>query len=140
MKINNNFNKLFKYIFNKKYEIIRDINNNDTIKIIYENNELKCKYLLLFSEEDNNIIWPFTNNFIDQKTRFISELIKNKIELIYPNITFENTKNIKKIINYIISKEFIIKYDELEIKPIWVVFDTQKDFKHYYMITEIIYY
>ena len=56
------------------------INTNNILYIKWNNNEMKCKYVLLFTIDDNgDIIWSHQNEFIDQKTRYISNSIYNSI-------------------------------------------------------------
>ena len=147
MKSYNNIKSFFNYIINKKYEIIKDPHSNEIMKIIYDNNEIKCKYVLLFSietsnkENNNNIIWSNNNQYIDQKTREISLFIKNSLELKkkynWDNIT---KKELLSIINIIIKDNLIINYENENIYPMWIITGNITNFIQYYMITDIVYY
>ena len=145
MKSYNNIKSFFNYIINKKYEIIKDPNSNEIMKIIYDNNEIKCKYILIFSTEisnkNNNIIWSSNNQYIDQKTREISLFVKNTLELKkkydWDNIT---KKEILNIINIIIKENLKINYADEYIYPMWIITGNIGNFIQYYMITDIVYY
>ena len=149
MKSYNNIKSFFNYIINQKYEIIKDPNSNEIMKIIYDNNEIKCKYILLFSietsnknkEKNNNIIWSNYNQYIDQKTREISLFVKNSLELKkkynWDNIT---KKELLTIINTIIKDNLIINYENENIYPMWIITGNITNFIQYYMITDIVYY
>lgn len=160
MELYENAKKFFNYIINKNYEIIRDPNSNDTMKIIYENNEVKCKYILLFSIEKSNknkIIWSYSNPYIDQKTKAISLFIKNALDSLdkietqdkkinkLDKINKFDWKNISendllKIFDLIIKHNLKIIWEDKIIDPIWIIVGDHKSFVQYYMITDIIYF
>jgi hypothetical protein len=128
----NSTKKLFNYILVNDYEIILDKNHNDIMYIKHNNGEIKCKYVLIFStinEENNKIIWSYDNQYIDRKTREISKILKKEI----------NEKSLINIINKIISSDIIIKFEEEEIIPLWVIRNKDKISIQYYMIIDIIY-
>jgi len=122
--------KLFNYILSKKYEIILDKNYNDILYIKHDNGELKCKYILIFSKIENSIIWSYENEFIDIKTKEISKKIRKIIK---------EEKSIVNIINKIISNDIKIKYENEEIKPLWIIINKDKNYIQYLMIIDIIY-
>ncbi len=147
-------NKLFfNFLIKKNYKIIKEQNSNEIIKISFDNNEVKCKYILLFTQLKTNqannlkdkfsgIMWSFENPYIDQKTKNICQTIKNNIEdnirLSDGNDNINNTIN--KIINYIIKSKLTIRYNDEIIKPLWIITDNSKEYKQFYLITDIIYF
>jgi pantothenate synthetase len=160
----NSTKKLFNYILNNDYEIILDKNHNDIMYIKHNNSEMKCKYVLIFStinEENNKIIWSYDNQYIDRKTREISKILKKEIneENTVSNASLTlglpsdyrpslqssrnrenlNEKSLIKIINKIISRDIIIKFEEEEIIPLWIIRNKNKIGIQYYMIIDIIY-
>lgn len=148
MKSYENIKNFFNYVIKKNYQIIKDPNSNNLMKITYDNNEIKCKYILLFTIEKSNqkkIIWSYLNPYIDQKTKKISLLIKEALDkdlekknlLNWDNIT---DNEILKIINFIIKNNLIINLENESIDPLWIILGDNKNFIQYYMITEIIYY
>jgi hypothetical protein len=150
MKSYENIKNFFNYVMKKNYQIIKDPNSNNLMKIIYDNNEIKCKYILLFTiekSEKKKIIWSYINPYIDQKTKKISLLIKEaldkyndleKINLLNWNNITDN--ELLKIINLIIKNNLIINFENENIDPLWIILGDNKNFIQYYMITEIIYY
>ena len=145
MKYYNNIKTFFNYILDKKYLIIKDPNSTEIIKITYDNNEVKCKYILLFSIENNDKInkltWSYDNPYIDQKTKIISLFVKNTIEQkkIYNWNNFTQ-KELLNIINIIIKENLKINYEDEIINPLWIITGNIKNITQYYMITDIIYY
>ena len=145
MKYYNNIKTFFNYILDKKYLIIKDSNSTEIIKITYDNNEVKCKYILLFSIENNDKInkltWSYDNPYIDQKTKIISLFVKNAIEL-EKKYNWDNftQKELLNIINIIIKENLKINYEGEIINPIWIITGNIKNITQYYMIIDIIYY
>ncbi len=137
----NNSKKFFNYITDFKYKIIKDQFANDIITIKYDNKELKCKYLQIFTYFNNNIIWSDSNPYIDQKTQFVSHTIR-KYLLKSNQIDFNKVKDddIKIIINSIIKSNMKIKYYDEEINLLCVVTESNGEYKQFYLITEIIYF
>jgi len=129
-------NKIFfNHIINKEYLINKDINTNDILYINWEQFEMKCKYFLAFTvDKYDNIIWSCDNYFIDQKTKYFSQNIKNNLEnkIIF---TADILNNLKKMIQNGMS--FI--YEEDKINLIWCLVGDYKKYKQFYIITEIIY-
>ena len=131
-------NKLiFNYIIKKKYSINKDSNTNNILYINFEQFEMKCKYFLAFTiDNNNNIIWSCDNPYIDQKTKYLSFNIKNNIGknnmYIY---TIETLNNLKKLIQ----NETSFIYEDNKINLMWCLFGNYKKYKYFYIITEIIY-
>ena len=125
---------LFNYIINQKYLIKKDIETNNTLFIKWDQFEMKCKYFLAFSIENNNDInWSYDNPYIDQKTKFLSYIIKTSLgERKKFNIEFLN-----KIKDIIQSNSFATYNDE-KIKFLWCLIGSYKNFKQFYVITEIV--
>lgn len=147
MKSYENIKNFFNYIIEKKYQIIKDPNSNDIMKIIYDNNEIKCKYILLFTIERLNkdrIIWSYSNPYIDQKTKTISLFIKETLDNYNSKKIFDwnnlSDKNLYQIINLIIRYNLKINWNNEIINPIWIILGDNKHFVQYYMITDIVYF
>jgi len=129
------YNTIFKYILKHKYFINKDDYNNDILFINLNNFELKCKYFFLFTiDEKNNIIWSCDNLYNDQKTKFLSNYLKIKLE--NKNLYNDDIMiNLKKIIQ----KDKYILYENEIINLIWCIIDNNKKYKKFYIITDIIY-
>ncbi len=143
MKSYGNIKLFFEYLIKNDYKIYKDENTNDILKIYYDNNEIKCKYILLFTQEksNNKLIWSFDNPYIDQKTQWISQYIKYKLDTNKQiNTINPDKKELLEIINSIIKGKLYVVYDDEVIKPLWIITDNTNEFKHYYMITDIIYF
>lgn len=136
----NNSKSLFNYILQYKYKIKKDVENNDIMYINYKIGEIKCKYLLLFNLDNNNIIhWSCDNPFIDQKTRIISLLIKN---FVLNKIKIKNniyTEKINKILYLVLKENSDINFEDEKINFLWIITGKIKEAKQFYIITEIIY-
>jgi hypothetical protein len=142
--MNNNYNnskKFFNYIMDFNYKIIKDQFTNDIMIIKYDNKELKCKYLQIFTSYDDKIFWSDSNPYIDQKTQFVSYTIKKYLENSNQyNYNKINDNDIKKIINLIIKSDLKIKYYNEEINLLCVVTENTSEYKQFYLITELIYF
>jgi hypothetical protein len=142
-----NIKIFFEYLITNNYKIQKDDNTNDILKIYYNNNEIKCKYILLFTEfkntnnNTNTLLWSFENPYIDQKTQWISKYLKYKLDLNKKiNTNNPDKKEISLIVSYIIRDQINIVFDDEVIKPLWIITDNSDSYKHYYMITDIIYF
>ena len=133
--MNWNQNKiLFNYILNQKYLIKKDIETNNILFIKWNQFEMKCKYFLTFSvDELGNIIWSCDNPFIDQKTKYLSSIIKDKLKC----INVFNTDVLNKIKN-IIQSNLSVNYIDDKINFLWCIIGSYRNFKQFYIITEII--
>ena len=131
---------LFNYIIKQKYLIKKDVETNNTLFIKWDQFEMKCKYFLAFSINDNNnITWSCDNSYIDQKTKYLSNIIK--INFIKTNLSEKKKFNIdflNKIKDIIQSNSFTTYQDE-KIKFLWCLIGSYKNFKQFYIITEIVY-
>jgi hypothetical protein len=126
---------IFNHIINKEYLIRKDINTNDILYIEWNEFKMKCKYFLAFTVDNlNNIIWSCDNLFIDQKTKYFSQNLKNSLG--DGNVfTHELLNGVKKLIQNGMS----IIYDENKINLMWCLIGEYKKYKQIYIITEIIY-
>jgi len=124
--MNDNYNRnklLFNTLLNNNYKIKKITNN--LLNIIVDNTKIQCKYILLFTIINKNILWADENPFNDKLT-------KDKIKLIKSKLDEHKIKNneIYKIIN------FLLKYDNNQ----WILTNKKNNILEYYIITEIIYY
>ena len=130
---------IFNYILEHKYSIIKDNESNNILYIKYGNKEIKCKYLLLFTQQNNSsIIWSCDNPYIDQKTKNIIMIIKN---LIMKKFTFNNVINTNEyyqILKYILNELKFIVFQEEKINFLWILKGIIKNYNHFYIINEII--
>lgn len=126
---------IFSQIMNKEYVINKNTETNDILYIKWDKFVMKCKYFLAFTVgESNNIIWSCDNPYIDQKTKYFSQNIKNNLggELIFSS---QVLNNLQKLLHN--GMTFI--YNEDNINIIWCLFGDYKKYKQFYIITEIIY-
>lgn len=126
---------LFNYIINQDYLIKKDIETNNILFIKWNQFEMKCKYFLAFSiDENSEITWSCDNPYIDQKTKYLSFIIKTNSN----NNKKFNNDFLNKIKEIIQSNTFVTYYDE-KINFLWCIIGSYKNFKQFYIITEIIY-
>ena len=127
---------IFTHIIDKDYIIKKDVNTNDTIYINWNNFEMKCKYFLAFTVDENNkIIWSCDNPFIDQKTKYFSQCIKSNLGIETKIFTSQILNDLKKMIQ----DEMRFVYEEDKINIIWCIIGEYKKYNQFYVITEIIY-
>jgi hypothetical protein len=126
---------LFNYIINQDYLIKKDIETNNTLFIKWNQFEIKCRYFLAFTIGDSNDInWSCDNPYIDQKTKYLSLVVKNILnEKKKFDVGFLNK------VKYIIQSNSFTTYQDEKIKFLWCLIGTYKNFKQFYIITEIIY-
>jgi len=125
---------IFNLIINKNYLIEKDIITNDILFIKWDQFEMKCKYFLLFTINNNDdILWSSDNPYIDQKTRFLSKNIKTYLNKNKYSIELlNNLKNLIKI-------NYIINYEEETINLLWcLIRNYKKNYIQFYIITEIV--
>jgi hypothetical protein len=144
-----NYKDIFKNILKDKYTIGFEKKNNDVIII---NDNIKCKYILIFIEKKINkdislIMWSDTNKFSDEKTKLISKDIRNILLKEKKYLLDQNNQLI--IINDLIDLiETIIKnHNKINnIDTIWIINNKltsetrNNDIIEYYLITDIINY
>lgn len=126
---------IFSHIIDKDYLIKKDVNTNDILFINWEQFEMKCKYFLAFTVGvSGNIIWSCDNPYIDQKTKYFSQSIKNSLggKTIYSSQIMNELKNL-------ILNGMSLVYEENKINLLWCLVGNYKKYKQFYIITEIIY-
>ena len=129
---------IFNYISNKNYIIKKDTGTNNILYINWDNFMMKCKYFLAFSVDCNdNIYWSCDNSYIDQKTKYLTNNIKINIE---PNQNKKFNHNIINSIKKIIQTNTHVIYENEKINFIWCIIGNYKEYKQFYIITEIIYF
>ena len=144
-----NYKDIFKNILKDKYTISFEKKNNDVIII---NDNIKCKYILIFIEKKINkdislLMWSDTNKFSDEKTKLISKDIRNILLKEKKYLLDQNNQLI--IINDLVNLiETIIKNNNKinNIDTIWIINNkltsetSNNDIVEYYLITDIINY
>ena len=127
---------IFNYIINQNYLIKKDIETTDILFIKWDQFEMKCKYFLAFTVDNkNNIFWSCDNSYIDQKTKYLSFQVKNNIG--EKNLfSVETLNEIKKIIQ----SDFSVIYEKDQINFAWCLIGSYKNYKQFYVITDIIYF
>lgn len=127
---------LFNYIIKQDYLIKKDIETNNTLFIKWNQFEMKCKYFLAFCIDNNSdIIWSCDNQYIDQKTKYLSFIVKTNCN----NNKKFNTIFLNKI-KEIIQLNTFVTYQDEKIYFLWCLIGSYKNFKQFYIITEIIYF
>lgn len=126
---------IFSHIMDKEYMIKKDVNTNDILYINWDQFEMKCKYFLAFTVDlSNNIIWSCDNPYIDQKTKYFSQYIKNSLgsKNHYSSQIMNELKNI-------ILNGMSLVYEENKINLLWCLIGDYKKYRQFYIITDIIY-
>ena len=146
-----NYKDIFKNILKDKYTIKFDKSNNDIIII---NDQIKCKYILIFIEKKINndsvlLMWSDTNKFSDDKTKLISKEIRNSLLKEKKYLLDQNNQLIinSDLVDLI---ETIIKNNKKinDIDTIWIInnnlssefISNNNNIIEYYLITEIIHF
>ncbi len=137
----NNIKKLFKYIMKFDYKIIKDPDYYDIITIKYDNKELKCKYMILFTLDDEKVLWSDENIYNDKKTRDLVGWLRNRILESDKNFNFDvvDENSLKSIVGEIISLDNEIKKIH-NLNTLCVLTENYKKYKQFYLITELIYF
>lgn len=127
---------IFNHIINQYYIIKKDIETTNILFIKWNQFEMKCKYFLAFSvDDDNKINWSCDNPYIDQKTKYLSFNVKNNMGGC-KNFTTDILNDIKKMIQ----SNFSIVYEDEKINFLWCLKGSYEKYKQFYVITEIIYF
>ncbi len=138
---NINIKNLFKYVMKFKYKIIKDTNSYDILTIKYDNKEIKCKYLILFTIQNDKVIWASDNIYNDKNNRQIVSWIKNSIIEKNDNINLEKITNddLKQLVKNIIdvNNDLLINYNT---NALCVITENIKEYKQFYLITELLYF
>ena len=145
------YKDIFKNILKDKYTIKFDKSNNDIIII---NDQIKCKYILIFIEKKINndyvlLMWSDTNKFSDDKTKLIykeirNSLLKEKKYLLDQNNQLIINSDLVDLIETIIKNNKKIN----DIDTIWIInnnlssefISNKNNIIEYYLITEIIHF
>jgi hypothetical protein len=146
-----NYKDIFKNILKDKYTIKFENKYKDIIII---NDNIKCKFILLFIEKKINkdislLMWSDTNKFSDEKTKIISKeirniLLKDKKYLLDQNNQLIINNDLVDLIETIIKNNKKIN----DTETIWIInnklssefITTTNDIIEYYLITDIINY
>lgn len=128
---------IFNHIIEKDYTIIKDTETNNILYIKWNNFEMKCKYFLVFSvDSDKNIFWSSDNPYVDQKTKYLTNHIKMNMGLTqYKKFDFNIINGIKKQIQ--LNTHTV--YEDEKINFVWCITGQYKNYRQFYIITEIIY-
>jgi hypothetical protein len=152
--INYKKNKMiFGELIDKHYKIKKDSIDKNTLMIISNNKEIKCKYIMFLVEKHINeknkeslIIWSDSNPYIDHFTREISKIIRNTLQqektyLLNQNNQIIIKKDLLDLMNSLIKNQYnFLDKSGKSINCNWVLTQEQNKMIEYYMVTDIIYY
>lgn len=136
------YKDVFKNALKDKYTIKFDKSNTDDIIII--NNDIKCKYTLLFITKNISknlflLIWNDSNIYSDETSKKISKNIreffinqKKYLQNQNNQLIYEN--DLQNLIKSIIQNNKKIN----NINTVWIVSDSVSTINKFYLITEII--
>ncbi len=126
---------IFNYIASKKYLIKKDTLTNNILYIGWDKFEMKCKYFMAFSiNNEGKIFWSCDNPYIDQKTQYLSHTLKSNLKVeqkIYNSDILNMVKNL-------IHSGTSVEYDGNKINFLWGLVGNYKTHKQFYVITEIV--
>jgi len=136
------YKDVFKNALKDKYTIQCDKSNTDDIIII--NNDIKCKYSLLFITKNVSknlflLIWNDSNVYSDETSKNISKnirdfFINDKKYLSNQNNQLIYENDLQNLIKSIIQNNKKIN----NINTIWIVNNYESSINKFYLITEII--
>jgi len=136
------YKDVFKNALKDKYTIQFDKSNTDDIIII--NNDIKCKYSLLFITKNVSknlflLIWNDSNVYSDETSKNISKnirdfFINDKKYLSNQNNQLIYENDLQNLIKSIIQNNKKIN----NINTIWIVNNYESSINKFYLITEII--
>ena len=136
------YKDVFKNALKDKYTIKFDKSNTDDIIII--NNDIKCKYTLLFITKNISknlflLIWNDSNIYSDETSKKISKNIreffinqKKYLQNQNNQLIYEN--DLQNLIKSIIQNNKKIN----NINTVWIVSNSESTINKFYLITEII--
>jgi len=139
------YKDVFKNALKDKYNLQFDKSNTDDIIII--NNDIKCKYSLLFITKNISknlflLIWNDSNVYSDETSKNISKNIReffitdkdDKKYLLNQNNQLIYENDLQNLIKSIIQNKKKIN----NINTIWIVSNSVSSINKFYLITEII--
>jgi len=139
------YKDIFKNALKDKYNLQFDKSNTDDIIII--NNDIKCKYSLLFITKNISknlflLIWNDSNVYSDETSKNISKNIReffitdkdDKKYLLNQNNQLIYENDLQNLIKSIIQNKKKIN----NINTIWIVSNSESSINKFYLITEII--
>ena len=139
------YKDVFKNALKDKYNLQFDKSNTDDIIII--NNDIKCKYSLLFITKNISknlflLIWNDSNVYSDVTSKNISKNIReffitdkdDKKYLLNQNNQLIYENDLQNLIKSIIQNKKKIN----NINTIWIVSNSESSINKFYLITEII--
>jgi hypothetical protein len=139
------YKDVFKNALKDKYNLQFDKSNTDDIIII--NNDIKCKYSLLFITKNISknlflLIWNDSNVYSDETSKNISKNIReffindkdDKKYLLNQNNQLIYENDLQNLIKSIIQNKKKIN----NINTIWIVSNSESSINKFYLITEII--
>ena len=139
------YKDVFKNALKDKYNLQFDKSNTDDIIII--NNDIKCKYSLLFITKNISknlflLIWNDSNVYSDETSKNISKNIReffitdkdDKKYLLNQNNQLIYENDLQNLIKSIIQNKKKIN----NINTIWIVSNFESSINKFYLITEII--
>ena len=139
------YKDVFKNALKDKYNLQFDKYNTDDIIII--NNDIKCKYSLLFITKNISknlflLIWNDSNVYSDETSKNISKNIReffindndDKKYLLNQNNQLIYENDLQNLIKSIIQNKKKIN----NINTIWIVSNSESSINKFYLITEII--
>jgi hypothetical protein len=134
--IKKTFNKILEIINKEEYNLV--IESKD-ILVIYNNElEIKLNYVQILVMNNKEIYWSDNNEFIDKRTRRITEVIKSKLN----KSKLNNEKGINNELLELINRENLIKVDENNINLLGIIIEPYnldiEKLNKYFLITDII--
>jgi len=134
--IKKTFNKILEIINKEEYNLV--IESKD-ILVIYNNElEIKLNYVQILVMNNKEIYWSDNNEFIDKRTRRITEIIKSKLN----KSKLNNEKGINNELLELINRENLIKVDENNINLLGIIIEPYnldiEKLNKYFLITDII--
>jgi len=134
--IKKTFNKILEIINKEEYNLV--IESKD-ILVIYNNElEIKLNYVQILVMNNKEIYWSDNNEFIDKRTRRITEIIKSKLN----KLKLKNEKEINRELLELINRESSIKVDESNLSLLGIIIEPYnldiEKLNKYFLITDII--
>jgi hypothetical protein len=134
--IKKTLNKILEIINKEEYNL--EIESKD-ILVIYNNElEIKLNYVQILVINDKEIYWSDKNEFIDIKTRRITEILKSKLN----KSKLKSEKEINKELLELINRDNSIKVDEKNLSLLGIIIEPYnldiEKLNKYFLITDII--